>query len=46
MTYALIPNSDCLQRSDGAVIPPDPRNADYLAYLDWVAQGNSPTPSA
>lgn len=45
MTYALIPHSDCIQRSDGAVIPPDVRNQDYQTYIEWLAQGNTPTPA-
>lgn len=27
--------------SDGASIPPDPQNTDYVAYLEWVAEGNT-----
>ena len=27
--------------SDGASIPFDSENNDYLAYLDWVAEGNT-----
>ena len=26
----------------GCYIPPDPDNADYAAYLKWVAAGNTP----
>lgn len=26
-------------------IPADPSNADYLEYLSWVAEGNSPEPA-
>ena len=31
--------------SDNAVIPFDPDNTDYQAYLKWVAEGNTPLPA-
>lgn len=31
--------------SDGAVIPFDPENVDYQAYLAWLAEGNQPLPA-
>lgn len=31
-----------VRTSDGAVIPPDPANRDYVAYLGWIADGNEP----
>lgn len=31
--------------SDGAFIPLDPENTDYIAYLAWVAAGNTPDPA-
>ena len=31
--------------SDGAVIPFDPANTDYQAYLKWIEEGNVPTPA-
>jgi hypothetical protein len=42
-TYTLLTNG-FIQRSDGAVIPVDPLNTDYAAYLAWVSAGNTPTP--
>jgi hypothetical protein len=35
----------CVYRiSDGAVIPFDLNNIDYLDYLQWVEEGNTPEP--
>ena len=30
---------------DNAVIPFDPDNTDYQAYLKWVSEGNTPEPA-
>lgn len=35
-------NEGCVVRSDGAVIPFDPANSDYAAYLEWIAAGGVP----
>lgn len=34
-----------LRVSDGAFIPMDARNDDYIAYLDWLSKGNTPSPA-
>ena len=30
---------------DNTIIPFDPDNTDYQAYLAWVSEGNEPTPA-
>ena len=41
--------SQCIIRTDGpdsyTSIPMNPENADYQAYLAWVAEGNEPLPA-
>ena len=36
----------CVKRlADGASIPMTPGNRDYQEYLEWIAEGNTPTPA-
>ena len=48
-TYKISQDSDgriyCIIRSDGWSIPPDPANAHYQQYLEWIAEGNMPLPA-
>jgi hypothetical protein len=38
--------SSCIRRlADDAVIPFDPDNTDYQAYLKWLEEGNTPEPA-
>ena len=34
-----------IRTSDGASIPFDPANTDYIAFLKWIEEGNVPTPA-
>jgi hypothetical protein len=31
--------------ADNAIIPQDPDNSDYRAYLEWVVEGNTALPA-
>ena len=40
------PSTNHIMRlSDGAIIPFDPANTDYQAYLRWLEEGNTPLPA-
>lgn len=43
--YQLTHSTSILRTTDGACIPADPANSDYIAYLAWWAQGNTPAPA-
>jgi hypothetical protein len=46
MMYKLVYRQNTVLRlSDNAGIPMDERNADYQAYLAWLAKGNTPLPA-
>jgi len=40
-----MPVSSVIRTKDGALIPFDPANTDYQAYLKWVSEGGVPTPA-
>ena len=47
-TYKLLKHEDGTEQNyilagKGTVIPKNPDNIDYQAYLAWVAAGNTPT---
>ncbi|SNT33850.1 hypothetical protein SAMN06265795_12654 [Noviherbaspirillum humi] len=43
--YKLTQTKAILRLSDGATIPAEPANTDYVAFLDWKAAGNMPEPA-
>ena len=45
MTYTLTAHPNTIVRDeDGAFIPADEANVDYVEYLWWLYDGNQPTP--
>ncbi|MDP2747959.1 phage tail protein [Pseudomonas sp.] len=45
MNYQRIAGTENILRSDGAIIPNDPRNIDHQAYLQWLEAGNTVAPA-
>jgi hypothetical protein len=43
MTYTINPTGGVVRDIDGACIPEDLRNTDYVAYLVWKNSGNTPS---
>jgi hypothetical protein len=43
--YKLTKYNSVIRILDGACIPFDPANVDYLAYLKWVEDGGIPEPA-
>ena len=43
--YKLANYGNILRVEDGSIIPNDPDNTDYQAYLKWLEEGNTPISS-
>lgn len=42
--YQLTDTTSVIRTSDGACIPNDPGNRDWIEYQDWIVAGNTPDP--
>ena len=42
--YQLTATDSIIRTEDGASIPNDPANRDWVEYQDWLADGNEPDP--
>jgi hypothetical protein len=42
--YQLTQFTEVIRTSDGATIPADPANRDYVEYQAWLASGKTPDP--
>ena len=45
MYKLMLQNNQVMRVADNAVIPFDPANTDYQAYLRWLEEGNTPIPA-
>lgn len=45
MAYQLTEGDTILRLADRACIPPIEGNIEYIAYLEWLAEGNTPLPA-
>jgi hypothetical protein len=43
--YQLGTTGSILRLADGALIPPDLANHDFLTYQQWLSEGNTPEPA-
>jgi hypothetical protein len=43
--YKLQKNTGVIRTTDGACIPFDPANSDYIAYLKFLEEGGQPLPA-
>ena len=42
--YQLTATDSIIRTEDGACIPPDPANRDWVEYQEWLADGGVPDP--